>query len=65
MDLIVQKDVINMRVGICKERGIAVTDDQAFRYALERIAHGKPEEQQEFVEWFYSGNWVKEEEDAN
>lgn len=54
-----------MRVGICKERGIVVSDDQAFRYALERIAHGKPEEQQEFVEWFYSGNWVKEEDNAN
>nr|DAM14517.1 MAG TPA: hypothetical protein [Caudoviricetes sp.] len=54
-----------MRVGICKERGIVVADDNALQYALERIAHGKPEEQQEFVEWFYSGNWVKEEENAN
>lgn len=54
-----------MYVGICQERGTVVTDDQAFKYALERITHGNPEEQQEFVEWFYSGNWVKEEENAN
>lgn len=49
-----------MYVGICKERGIIVVDENAFRYALERIVHGTPEEQQEFVAWFYSGNWVKE-----
>jgi len=52
-------------VGIFNEKGIVVDEDNAFRYALERIAQGKPEEQQEFVEWFYSGNWVKEEEHAN
>ena len=45
-----------MYIGICQEQGTVVNDDVAFRYALERIAHGTPEEQGEFVEWFYSGN---------
>lgn len=49
-----------MYVGICRERGVIVTNENAFRYALERIAHGTPEEQQEFVKWFYSGNFVEE-----
>lgn len=53
-----------MYMGICLEKGIIVADENAFRYALERIAHGAPGEQQEFVEWFYSGNWVKEDNDA-
>jgi len=52
-----------VRVGILRERGIVVDEDNAFRYALERIAQGKPDEQQEFVEWYYSGNWIKKEED--
>jgi len=51
-----------MYVGICQEQGIVVTDENAFRYAMERIAHGTPEEQKEFVEWYYSGNWIEEEE---
>lgn len=54
-----------MYVGICQERGTVVTDDIAFQYAVERVVNGTPEEQQEFIEWFYSGNWVKEEKDAN
>lgn len=46
-------------VGICKESGIVVSSESAFLYALERIAQGTPEEKQEFVDWYYSGNWVK------
>ena len=49
-----------MRVGIFKEKGIVVDEENAFRYALERIAHGTAEDQKEFVEWFYSGNWIEE-----
>lgn len=52
-----------MRVGIFNEKGIVVDEDNAFRYAMERIANGTLEERQEFVEWYYSGNWVKKEED--
>ena len=37
----------------------------AFDYALDRCMNGSESEQKEFkemlVDWFYSGNWVKEE----
>lgn len=49
-------------IGIFAEKGIVVDKENAFRYAMERIAHGTPEEQQEFIEWFYSSNWIEEEE---
>lgn len=50
-------------IGIFEEKGIVVDKENAFRYALERVVNGKPEVQKEFVEWFYSGNWIEEEED--
>ncbi|MDB8711648.1 hypothetical protein [Mediterraneibacter gnavus] len=53
-----------MYVGIGPEKDTVVTEGQAFDYALERCLHGTPDDQEEFkemlVEWFYSGNWVKE-----
>ena len=40
-------------------------EDEAFGYALDRFLHGSELDQIEFrhmlVEWFYSGNWIKEE----
>ena len=52
-------------VGICSEEGTVVEEDQAFDYALERCLKGTPQDQEDFkemlVEWFYSGNFVKEE----
>lgn len=43
--------------------GIFVPKEDAFDYAMERISHDA-ELEQEFqdaiVEWFYSGNWIKE-----
>lgn len=53
-----------MYVGICTEAGKTVPDKEAFRYALERIENGQPKEQQEFLEWYYSGDWIKEEDDG-
>lgn len=51
------------------EEGRIVEEEQAFDYALERSLHGTEEDQEEFremlVEWFYSGNWIEEEEDDN
>lgn len=50
--------------GIGPEEDKIVEEDEAYDYALERCLHGTPQDQQEFkdmlVEWFYSGNWVKE-----
>ncbi len=44
-------------------RGIFVSDEDAFLYALEMVSAGTEEEKKEFEEWFYSGNWVKVPED--
>lgn len=55
-------------LGIGADRGTIVDDENAYDYALERSLHGSPEDQNEFremlVEWFYSGNWVRRDEDA-
>ena len=57
-----------MYVGIGPEDGTIVEENQAYEYALDRSLHGTPEDQKEFqemlVEWFYSGNWLKEDGDA-
>lgn len=51
-------------LGIFLENGIFVPEDKAYEYALERCLSGSKEDQKEFremlVEWFYSGNWIKE-----
>lgn len=44
--------------GICTERGKTVEEEYAFGYALSRILNSKTEEN-EFVDWYYSGNWLK------
>ncbi len=44
--------------------GLFVPEEDAFLYALERIRGATEEEKQEFVEWFYSGNWVHEDDNA-
>ena len=54
-------------VGILSERGPIIPESEAFEYAMERIA-SNPEDARQFenefgdqiVEWFYSGNFVKE-----
>ena len=44
---------------------VFVPEEDAYEYAFDRCMNGSEEEQKEFkemlVEWFYSGNWVKEE----
>lgn len=59
-----------MAVGFCGiglEEGTFVEQSKAFAYALERCLSGTEEEVKEFremlVEWYYSGNWIKVEED--
>lgn len=43
---------------------VFVPEEEAFEYAFDRCMNGSEEEQKEFkemlVEWFYSGNWTKE-----
>lgn len=45
-------------LGICSEKGKVVNKEYCFGYALDRVINNK-DEQQEFVEWYYSGNWIK------
>lgn len=44
---------------------VFVAEEDAYQYALERCLNGTKQEQKDFkellLEWFYSGNWVKEE----
>ncbi len=49
--------------GICSERGKTVPDGMALGYALSRVLEDE-NQKQEFIEWFYSGNWVKVEEES-
>lgn len=42
------------------DSGIFVPDADAYKYAMERISQDE-ELKQEFVEWFYSVDWVREE----
>lgn len=52
--------------GIGPEKGKAVPEEEAYDYALDRCLNG--EEHEEFremlVEWYFSGNWIKEEDDG-
>lgn len=38
---------------------IFVPEEDAYDYAMERVSQDE-DLKQEFVEWFYSGNWIKE-----
>lgn len=54
-------------IGIRSEKDTVIEDDQAYEYALERCLHGTVEDREEFqkmlVEWFYSGDWLHEEDE--
>lgn len=56
-----------MYIGVGPEKDRVVMEEEAFDYALERSLHGTLQNQKEFkemlVEWFYSGNWIREEEE--
>lgn len=50
--------------GVGPEVGTFVPVNVAFEYAFERCMEGTMEDKRDFqemlVEWFYSGNWIKE-----
>ena len=56
-----------MYIGVGPEKDRVVMEEEAFDYAFERSLHGTLQDQKEFkemlVEWFYSGNWIREEEE--
>ena len=43
------------------QTGIFVPEEDAYNYAMERISQDE-EEKKEFVEWFYSGNFIFKED---
>lgn len=51
-------------VGIGPEAGVRVPEADAYEYALDRCLHGPEHEEfkEMLVEWFFSGNFIKEEE---
>ena len=45
--------------GIGPEAGTFIPESEAFAYALKRCQAGTKEEKKEFIEWYYSGNWIR------
>ncbi len=52
-----------MYEGVGPEKDTVVGEDAAFAYAIERIRNADKIEKEEFVEWYFSGNWIKEEKE--
>lgn len=51
--------------GIGPNRGEVVSEEEAFDYAITALASDHIGIKKEFVEWYFSGNWIRtnEEED--
>lgn len=49
-----------MWCGIGPEAGRVVSDQEAYEYAKEHLDDMPEKDKQLFVEFFFSGNWVKE-----
>ena len=49
-------------IGILSERGLIIPEEDALIFALWRVlCQGEGKEQ--FIEWFFSGNWLEQEDD--
>lgn len=51
-------------IGVGPEEGTFIPAEEAYTYALERCAMASEKEKEEFVEWYYSGNWTRTEEEC-
>lgn len=49
-------------VGIGPREGIVVPEEDAFEYALAAMRLETEKDKREFTEWFFSKNYIKEEE---
>ncbi|MBC8586077.1 hypothetical protein H8705_10835 [Oscillospiraceae bacterium NSJ-64] len=47
--------------GICQESGKTVSIEDAYNYAIEHMSELPENEKLDFVEWFFSGNWILKE----
>jgi hypothetical protein len=48
-------------IGILNNKGIEIPEDEAFEYAKNHLDEMNERDKQEFVEWFFSGDFIKEE----
>ena len=48
-------------VGIMNNTGLIVPEEEAFEYAKNHLDEMNERDKQEFVEWFFSGDFIKEE----
>ena len=58
-----------MYCGINSEQGKRVDDEDAYEYALDRCLNGSDQDKKEFremlIEWYFSGDWIRRNEDDN
>lgn len=52
-------------VGVLPKERKVVPEEEAFDYAKEHLDEMSEEEKADFVEWFFSGNWIKQEGEFN
>lgn len=52
-------------MGIMSNEGINIPEDEAFDYAKEHLNELDERDRKEFVEWFFSGNFIKMKGDFN
>ena len=45
-------------MGLNANSGINVSGDEAFEYAKEHLDEMSDEDKSDFVEWFFSGDWL-------
>ena len=48
-------------VGVLPKEKKIVPEEEAFDYAKEHLDEMSEDEKADFVEWFFSGNWIKKE----
>lgn len=49
--------------GIGPEKDTVVTEDVALDFCIERLRNDTKDAQDEFIEWYLSGNFIKKEEE--
>ena len=45
-------------MGFNVNAGVNVSEDEAFEYAKEHLDEMSDEEKADFIEWFFSGDWL-------
>ena len=50
--------------GILEERGKGVEESEAYEYAKDHLDEMPDKDKQLFVEFFFSGSWIKENDDG-